>query len=138
VYEGWQVPLEYDPMLAKLAVWGSDRAEAIARMRRALGEFAIQGIRTNLPFFRRVLEHSDFVAGRLDTGFIDRVLAAGLMAEEPPSGEEERAAVLAALLHAERTSGAEVPGTMPGRGWKPAGRRALLYRLPQRASGRTW
>ena len=82
VYEGWQVPLDYDPLLSKIAVWAADRPEAIARMRRALGEYEIQGIRTNIPFFRRVLEHPDFVAGRLETGFIDRVLAAGLMQEE--------------------------------------------------------
>ena len=106
VYEGWHVPLEYDPLLSKLAVWARDRAEAMARLRRALGEYEIQGIRTNIPFFRRVLEHPDFVAGRLDTGFIDRVLAAGLMEEEPPSEEEERVALLAALLHVERNGAA--------------------------------
>ena len=82
-------------------------SEAMARLRRALGEYEIQGIRTNIPFFRRVLEHPDFVAGRLDTGFIDRVLAAGLMEEEPPSEEEERVALLAALLHAERNGDAK-------------------------------
>ena len=98
VYEGWTVPLEYDPLLSKVAVWGSERAEAIARMRRALGEYEIFGIKTNIPFFRRLLEHPEFVAGRLDTGFIDRVLAAGLMQEAPPSPEEERVAMLAAAL----------------------------------------
>jgi acetyl-CoA carboxylase biotin carboxylase subunit len=55
VYEGWQVPLDYDPLLSKIAVWAADRTEAVARMRRALGEYEIQGIRTNIPFFRRVL-----------------------------------------------------------------------------------
>ena len=136
VYEGWQVPLEYDPLLSKIAVWATDRAEAIARLRRALGEYEIQGIRTNVPFFRRVLEHPDFVAGRLDTGFIDRVLAAGLMKEEAPSEEEERAALVAALLHVER-SGEAAPARAPGDdGWKQAGRRALLRQRPPRGEGR--
>jgi acetyl-CoA carboxylase biotin carboxylase subunit len=137
VYEGWQVPLEYDPLLSKLAVWATDRAEALARMQRALGEYEIQGIHTNIPFFRRVLEHPDFVAGRLDTGFIDRALAAGLMEEETPSEEEERVALLAALLYVERTRGVE-PADAAGRnGWKQAGRRALLHQHPERTVGRS-
>ena len=59
VYEGWTVPLDYDPLLSKLVVWGSDRAEAMARMRRALGEYEVSGIRTNILFFLRLLEHPD-------------------------------------------------------------------------------
>ena len=136
VYEGWQVPLEYDPLLSKITVWASTRPEAIARMQRALGEYEIQGIQTNIPFFRRVLEHPDFVAGRLDTGFIDRVLGAGLMEEEPPSQEEERVALLATLLHVER-NGDTAPASAPaGSGWKQAGRRALLHAHPQRPGRR--
>jgi acetyl-CoA carboxylase, biotin carboxylase subunit len=136
VYEGWQVPLEYDPLLSKIAVWAGDRREAIARMRRALREYKIQGIRTNIPFFLRVLEDPDFVAGRLDTGFIDRALERGLMQEEPPSEEEEGVALLAAMLHVERTGGgAPARASVPG-GWKRAGRSDLLHRRPQRARGR--
>ena len=60
--------------------------EAIARLQRALGECDIQGIQTTIPFFRRVLEHPDFIAGKLETGFIDRVLAEGLMREVSPVG----------------------------------------------------
>ena len=136
VYEGWQVPLEYDPLLSKLVVWATDRAEAIARMRRALGEYEIQGIRTNIPFFRRVLEHPDFVAGRLDTGLIDRLLAAGLMEEEPPSEDEERVAILAALLHVEGNGDAQPGAAVSRSGWKQAGRRALLHRQPPRTDRR--
>ena len=75
VYEGWTVPLDYDPMLSKLIVYAPDRATAIARMRRALDEYFVGGIKTNLPLFRRILEHPDFVAARIDTGFLDRLLA---------------------------------------------------------------
>jgi len=133
VYEGWRVPLEYDPLLSKLVVWGTDRHEAVARMRRALGEYEILGIRTNIPFFRRVLEHPDFLAGRLDTGFIDRVLSAGMMSEEPPSEEEERVAMLAAALHAWRNGKVPASAPTPESAWKSAGREALLNRWPQRS-----
>ncbi|MBZ5562447.1 MAG: acetyl-CoA carboxylase biotin carboxylase subunit [Acidobacteriia bacterium] len=133
VYEGWRVPLEYDPLLSKLAVWATDRQEAIARMQRALGEYEILGVQTNVPFFRRILEHPDFIAGRIDTGFIDRALAAGLMIEEPPSTEEERIALLAAALHVERTRNSQPAVEAPASSaWKRAGREALLNAWPQR------
>jgi acetyl-CoA carboxylase biotin carboxylase subunit len=132
VYEGWEVPLEYDPLLSKIAVWARDRDEARRRMQRVLGEYEIQGIHTNIPFFRRVLEHPDFVAGRLDTGFVDRTLAAGLMEEEPASAEEERAALLGALLEAERmgSAGTAPPRGANGNGWKQAGRQSALHARP--------
>src|ERR1019366_6196369 len=133
VYEGWRVPLEYDPLLSKLAVWATDRPEAIARLQRALGEYEIQGIHTTIPFFRRVLEHPDFVAGRLDTGFIDRVLAAGLMQDEPPSEEEEQVALLAALLDEERNGSATRAAAAASKGWKLAGRHVSLRQQPKRA-----
>jgi acetyl-CoA carboxylase biotin carboxylase subunit len=136
VYEGWQVPLEYDPLLSKLAVWAMNREEAIARLQRALREYEIQGIHTTIPFFRRVLEDPDFVAGRLDTGFIDRVLAAGLMQDEPLSEEEEHVALLAALLDAERNSGSKQSTPRASNGWKQAGRHTSLHRQPQRTGGR--
>ena len=137
VYEGWTVPLEYDPLLSKIAVWGTDRAEAIARMRRALGEYEIFGIKTNIPFFRRVLEHPDFVAGHLDTGFIDRVLAAGLMEEAPPSPEEERVAMLAAALHVGGHAGKKTPAATRDSTWKNAGRDSLLNQWPHRGTRRS-
>jgi acetyl-CoA carboxylase biotin carboxylase subunit len=135
VYEGWRVPLEYDPLLSKLAVWAADRAEALARMKRALDEYDIQGIRTNIAFFRRILEHPDFAAGRVDTGYIDRVLGAGLMKEEPAaeaSEPEECVALLAALLHAERNGGPKPVSTVSNHGWK----QALRQRERQRTGGR--
>ena len=98
VYEGWMVPTEYDPLLAKLVVWGTDRAEAIARMRRALGEYRVFGIRTNIPFFRQILEHPDFIAGRCDTGFIERVFSNLLRPEDKAPREEQAVAMLAAAL----------------------------------------
>jgi acetyl-CoA carboxylase biotin carboxylase subunit len=137
VYEGWTVPLEYDPLLSKVAVWGTARGEAIARMKRALSEYEIFGIKTNIPFFRRLLEHPEFVAGHLDTGFIDRVLAAGLMEEAPPSPEEERVAVLAAALHVGAPQGKKIPASPHDSTWKRAGRDALLNQWPRRGTWRS-
>jgi acetyl-CoA carboxylase biotin carboxylase subunit len=74
VYEGWTVPMDYDPMLSKLIAFAPTRALALARMRRALDEYAIGGIRTNLSLFRRILGDSDFQASRIDTGYLDRLL----------------------------------------------------------------
>ena len=71
VYPGWTVPIDYDPLLAKLAVWAGDREQAIARMRRAICEYHVGGIATNLRFFSQVLDDEEMVAGRLDTHFLD-------------------------------------------------------------------
>ena len=132
VYEGWRVPLEYDPLLAKLIVWGSDRAEAVARTRRALDEYEVFGIETTLPFFRRVVEHPDFLAGRIDSGFIDRALADGILSEDVAAPEMERVALLAAALDA-GNNGPGRPAAPSGRAsaWKSAGRDALLNRWPR-------
>jgi acetyl-CoA carboxylase biotin carboxylase subunit len=72
IYEGYVVPPNYDSLLAKLIVHAEDRESAIRRMRRALGEFVVEGIKTNLTFHRRLMDHPDFVAGRLDTHFLER------------------------------------------------------------------
>ncbi|MBZ5514474.1 MAG: acetyl-CoA carboxylase biotin carboxylase subunit [Acidobacteriia bacterium] len=132
VYEGWTVPLEYDPLLAKLVVWGSDRTEAIARLRRALAEYEVFGIQTTIPFFRRVVEHPEFLAGEIDTSFIDRALAEGILCGDKASPEEERVALLATALDAARDRPA---GSFPvprESMWKAAGRDALLNRWPRR------
>ncbi len=71
VYPGWTVPIDYDPLLAKLAVWANTREQAIARMRRAIGEYHVGGIATNLKFFARLLDDPEMQAGNLDTHFLD-------------------------------------------------------------------
>jgi acetyl-CoA carboxylase biotin carboxylase subunit len=96
VYEGFRVPLEYDPMLSKLIGYGATRDEAIARLRRAADEYFIGGIKHNLPLFRRVLRDPDFIAANIDTGYLDRLLAAP---NATADGEELRAiAAVAAVL----------------------------------------
>jgi len=72
VYEGAEVSIYYDPMISKFAVYGKDREEAIDRMRRALMEYEVGGIKTTLPFFREIMDDPEFVEGKLDTGFISR------------------------------------------------------------------
>ena len=137
VYEGWTVPLDYDPLLSKLAVWASDRPAAVARMRRALDEYEVEGIKTNIAFFRGLLRHPDFAAGRLDTGFIDRVLVSGWMPEDGQSGEAELVAMLAGALHASRSARRfEVYGpSISDSRWKTAGREALVNRWPDKGRG---
>jgi acetyl-CoA carboxylase, biotin carboxylase subunit len=80
VYAGATVSRYYDTLLAKLIVWGPDREAAIARMTRALAEYHVAGVRTTIPVLARIMRHPDFTAGRLDTGFMERLLAADLPA----------------------------------------------------------
>jgi acetyl-CoA carboxylase biotin carboxylase subunit len=77
IYDGYVVPPNYDSLLAKLIVHAEDRESARRRLRRALQEFVIEGIRSNLDFHRRLVEHPDFVEGRLDTHFLERMAGQG-------------------------------------------------------------
>ena len=98
---GTDVPVHYDPLIAKLSAWAVDRPTAIARMARALGEYDVRGIKTTIPFFRWLLADPDFQAGRFDTTFIDHALARrnGRPFQEVPP-EDEPLAVVAAAVHA--------------------------------------
>src|SRR6476620_8194749 len=100
VYEGWTVPLDYDPMLSKLIAYAPDRPTAIARMRRALDEYFVGGIKTNLSLFRRILGHPDFVHARIDTGFLDRLLATASSPADGSKDLSEIAAISAVLFAA--------------------------------------
>lgn len=71
-YSGWNVPPNYDSLIAKLIVHGKDRSEAIVKMRRALNEFIVDGIKTTIPFFLKILDDADFIKGNINTQFIDR------------------------------------------------------------------
>jgi acetyl-CoA carboxylase biotin carboxylase subunit len=106
VYEGWDVPLDYDPLLAKLVGYGEDRQQVIARLRRALDEYSIGGIQTNLPFFRRILLDPAFRAGHVDTGFLDRLLQDAPALTEPAPEAASIAAVAAVLFAQAPVAGA--------------------------------
>ena len=126
VYEGWTVPMEYDPLLAKLAVWAANREEATARMVRALREYDVGGIRTNLGFFRQILEDAEFRKGNLHTGFIDEFFRR-TRGPEPP-GDLPAVAALVAALHtlARNGNGSAKAAAPPASAWKDAGRNEML------------
>jgi acetyl-CoA carboxylase, biotin carboxylase subunit len=96
---GLDVPIFYDPMISKLVAWAEDRPSAVARMRRALGEYLITGIKTTVPFFTWLLAQPEFVEGRFHTAYLDEVLRArnGRPFVEPPPDVEDLAAMAAAL-----------------------------------------
>ncbi|MGA3187737.1 MAG: acetyl-CoA carboxylase biotin carboxylase subunit [Bryobacteraceae bacterium] len=97
VYEGWDVPFDYDPLLAKLAVWAKDRKSTISRLIRALKEAKVGGIRTNLAFFTEVLNDEAFERGELSTAFLDGFFARRKPAPEPDQETEAVAVIVAAL-----------------------------------------
>ncbi|NJD62113.1 MAG: acetyl-CoA carboxylase biotin carboxylase subunit [Deltaproteobacteria bacterium] len=73
VFEGFEIPIYYDPIISKLVAWGKDRTEAIARMKRALTEYVVTGVKTTIPFHIRVMNNRHFIEGNFDTNFIDKV-----------------------------------------------------------------
>ncbi len=99
VYEGSEISVYYDPMISKLIVWGATRAEAIERMARALSEYRVGGIKTNLAFHRRVMKNAAFLSGRYSTAFIEEHKAELLRPLEL-EGEALDAALAAAAIHA--------------------------------------
>ena len=120
VYAGWTVPLEYDPMLAKMAVWAPSREAAIARMRRALGEYVVEGIRTNLAWFDQIFADESFRAGDFSTAFLDKFQPRGA---EPADLETEAVAVLIASL---RESEPQAPAPARSSAWLTAGRAEMM------------
>jgi acetyl-CoA carboxylase biotin carboxylase subunit len=122
VYPGWTVPIDYDPLLAKLAVWADTRDHAIDRMLRALDELSVSGIKTNIAFFRRILRDPDFRAGKLHTGFI-----AEFFAREPAPGPACSDLETVAMLIATRVPEERAPVvTEKASKWKGQGRDQLF------------
>jgi acetyl-CoA carboxylase biotin carboxylase subunit len=131
VFAGGEVSPFYDPMISKLVVWGATRQEAIARMRRALGEYVIAGIKTTIPFHQWLMDDEDFQAGRLDTGFIERRYRP--QAAQPDELAQDVALMAAALDHWQATQqAAATPVPQGGHDavtpWKLAGRVDLMRR----------
>ncbi len=139
-YAGMEVPLFYDSLLAKLITWGEDRAEAIARLRRALEEYTIAGVSTTIPFHRFAIQHPRFVAGDLSTGWVAETWGesgekvAQDQPAEPGALAAEAVAALAAALFDQDAGAAARRRIQPGgtesgserRRWRDAGRRAAL------------
>lgn len=124
LYEGMEVSLFYDPLIAKLCVWGETRAAAILRMRRALSEFQIMGVSTAIPFHQKMMESTNFMGGHFDTNFVQEKFD---MRPGGGSTEKERVAALigALLTHERRQTALNIPPTQGSsssswrnRGWK--------------------
>jgi acetyl/propionyl-CoA carboxylase alpha subunit len=120
-----EVSIYYDPMIAKLAVWGRTRDEAIDRLKRALDEYEVSGITTTLPFFREVVRDEEFISARLDTGFIARFNERHASEEvESREVESDLATIAAALSYALRQQRSASPAiTHTNNRWKMAWRK---------------
>jgi acetyl-CoA carboxylase biotin carboxylase subunit len=130
VYEGWTVPIDYDPLLSKLVGYGSDRAQATAKLLRALDELFIGGIKTNIALFKRILNDADFQAGKLNTGYLDRLAE---KKESPSPDHAEVAAIAAGLFSAMGRSsagspvkGPEISAEPQSSAWRCVARREAL------------
>jgi acetyl-CoA carboxylase biotin carboxylase subunit len=97
---GYTVPVFYDSMIAKLIAWGASRGEAVARMRRALGEYQVLGIRTTIPFFLWLMRQPEYDAGEYDTNYLDKLLASRHESFSELDAHEEDAAAIAVGLDA--------------------------------------
>jgi len=134
VRSGSEVSIHYDPMISKLAAWGRTRAEAIDRLRRALDEYRIAGIKTTLPFFRQIVRDEEFIAGHLDTGFISRFNERREAASKSKPGEtgkekaklQDMALIAAALAYERRQHVSALPAQDEMSNWKRAARTAIL------------
>lgn len=128
VYAGWTVPLDYDPMLSKLVAFAETREMAIDRMLRALDEYAIGGIKTNIGLFRRILQDPDFRAANIDTGYLERLLADPAAVEAATAPEEVVALAAALLISAAERPEARAPATdnIPASKWAAAARQEGL------------
>jgi propionyl-CoA carboxylase alpha chain len=117
VYEGGEIPMFYDSMIAKLIVHGVDRTDAIRRMREALNGFVIRGVASNIPFQAALLAHPKFVAGDFNTGFIAEHYAQGFRAEDVPHDDPDFLVALAAAAYRRyRERAAGISGQLAGHG----------------------
>lgn len=99
VYEGGEISMYYDPMIAKLCTWGPDRASAIEAMRVALDRFEVEGIGHNLPFVAAVMDHPKFISGDMTTAFIEEEYPDGFQGVDLPDAEKRRVAAACAAMH---------------------------------------
>ena len=115
VQDGGEIPMFYDSMIAKLIVHGTDRNDAIAKMREALNGFVIRGISSNIPFQAALLAHPKFVSGDFNTGFIAENYAHGFRAEDVPHNDPDFLVALAAFVRRKsRERAANLSGQLPG------------------------
>ena len=131
VYEGYEIPMYYDPLISKLIVWANSREEAIARLRRALYNYKITGVKTSIKFLARILDCEDFLSGKYNTHFIEKNYDY-LMAAGEKKGKFEDVAIIAAFIdHLDKVSALqpEKPSASLGNNWKDFGRKKNVLRL---------
>lgn len=127
VYEGSEVSIYYDPMISKLAVIGRDRGEAIGRMRRALQEYDVAGIKTTLSFFREIMDDAEFIEGEVDTGFIPRFYDRRKISADDAAAAD--VSLIAASLAYQKSVSQKAESQDPGQSrWEVMGRLARLNR----------
>jgi acetyl-CoA carboxylase biotin carboxylase subunit len=129
VYEGYEIPLFYDPLISKLIVWGKDRKEAISRMKRALYEYKITGVRTSIRFLERIMEAPDFVNGKYNTHFIEK--NRDFLMSPPKAGKRFEDVVIMSVfvdyLNKMNTSQSKIQAKATTSNWKECGRRKNLF-----------
>src|SRR6185295_9119843 len=122
IYAGYEVTPYYDSMLAKLIVWGATRPEAIRRLSRAIEEYRIMGIKTNLPFHQKLVDSHHFISGKFDTSFVEQYFKPDV---DPAKLNPEAAAIIATLIaHNQRQQAAQIvgPNERDTSNWKWVGR----------------
>jgi acetyl-CoA carboxylase biotin carboxylase subunit len=124
IYQGAEISIFYDPMISKFCIYGRDREEALGRLRRALQEYEVGGIKTTLPFFREIIEDEEFQQGKLDTGFIPRWQER--RKKQEASETEKDLAIIASALNNEKSNNNQVVQAVQNESrWQKAGRLAL-------------
>ncbi|MCB9453447.1 MAG: acetyl-CoA carboxylase biotin carboxylase subunit [Anaerolineaceae bacterium] len=114
VYSGYEITPYYDSMIAKLICWGEDRGEAMLRMRRALAEYTIMGLKHNIPFHINLLNSFSFIAGKIDTNFVEQRFSMNTY-EEDPTHDDLEAAAIAVTLYAHRMRQLATQVVQPGK-----------------------
>jgi len=128
IYAGSEITPYYDSMLAKLVVWGSNRPQAIRRLSRALSEYRIMGLRTNLPFHQKLVDSHHFISGKFDTGFVEHYFNPAV---DPETLDPETAAIIATLVaHQDRQQAAQIIASSERdtSNWKWIGRYERMHR----------
>ena len=131
-YEGYVIPIHYDPLITKLISWAPTRNEAINRMGRALHEYKITGIKTNIPFLERIIESEDFILGKYDTNFIEKNKEC-LMTRPPQDQHIEDIALITAyvdyLKHLDQKDDSGIKDCSKESKWKSYSRKTGIHRI---------
>ncbi len=140
IFSGIEIPYYYDPMLAKLICWAADRPAAIERMKRALHEYVILGVKTNIPFHLQLLDDPRFINSEVHTGFLDSDFKMTPPAEGPGEADEIALLVAAVMSHQRRQRNGAQPAVIvgPSQKWRVAGRDRQIASRAGMTQGDKW